>query len=117
MFYEIYNSKAQIAARTHSALVNTQRALLTLWHSSDPSTLVDFSTPISYFDRLRIRNPGPSTYTLGPHIDGGSLERWEDPGFRECWAQILKGGRSWRQHNPWDVAPRLDAKQDLYAAA
>ena len=115
MFYEIYNSKAQIAARTHSALVNTQRALLTLWHSSDPSTLVYFSTPISYFDRLRIRNPGPSTYTLGPHIDGGSLERWEDPGFRRCFAPILEG--RWRDHDPFDGTPRIDAKSDLYNAA
>jgi len=35
---------------------------------------------MSYYDRLRIRKPGDSKFALGPHIDGGSLERWEDPG-------------------------------------
>ncbi|CAL1711617.1 unnamed protein product [Somion occarium] len=114
VFYEVYNSKAQVAARTHPALINTQRALLTLWHSSDPSTPADFSTPISYFDRLRIRAPGPSSFTLGPHIDGGGLERWEDPGYRACFARILEG--RWKEHDPFDATPRLDAKQDLYHA-
>jgi hypothetical protein len=35
-FYELYNTKAQILARTHPGLVNTQKALLSLWHASDP---------------------------------------------------------------------------------
>ena len=114
MFYEIYNSKAQIAARTHSALVNTQRALLTLWHSSDPSTLVDFSTPITYFDRLRIRNPGPSTYTLGPHIDGGSVERWEPNGYGlgGVYDKIFEG--NWEAYDPWDASTRVSAVIDNY---
>jgi len=41
---------------------------------------VSTTTPVSYYDRLRIRFPGDSVFALGPHIDGGSLERWEDPG-------------------------------------
>ena len=114
VFYEIYNSKPQIAARSHPALVNTQRALLSLWHTSDPHTPVSLTTPISYFDRLRIRPPGPSVFTLGPHIDGGGLERWEDNGFRSCYQKIFDG--DWKSHDPFDVTPRLTAKQDLYNA-
>lgn len=74
-------------------------------------------TPISYFDRFRIRDPGPSVFTLGPHIDGGSIERWEDPGFRSVYAKILEGGEAWRAHDPFDITPRLGANQDLYNAS
>ncbi|KAG2121235.1 DUF1479-domain-containing protein [Suillus clintonianus] len=113
--YELYNTKPQIAARTHPAILRTQQELLQLWH--DPSNKhVDFSTPISYFDRLRIRTPGDSSFTLGPHIDGGSVERWEDPTFRRVFHRILEGGTGWKSHDPFDVSWRMDAKQDLYNA-
>ena len=81
-----------------------------------PDTPVSVRTPLSYFDRFRIRAPGPSVFTLGPHIDGGSIERWEDPAFRSVWRRILEGGESWREHDPFDISPRLDANQDLYNA-
>jgi hypothetical protein len=113
--YELYNTKPQIAARTHPAILRTQQELLQLWH--DPSNkYVSFSTPVSYFDRLRIRTPGDTSFTVGPHIDGGSVERWEDPTFRRVFHQILAGGAGWRSHDPFDVSWRIDAKQDLYNA-
>lgn len=56
-----------------------------------------------------------SKFALGPHIDGGSLERWEDPGYRNCWKNILEN--NWRSHNPFDISPRLKAKFDLYGLA
>jgi hypothetical protein len=117
--YEIYNSLPQISARTHPAIINTQRFLLSLWHTNPrivPSASVSLSTPISYFDRLRIRVPGDATFTLGPHIDGGSVERWEDEGFRRWYGRIL-GGRRWTEHDPWDASKRIHAKGDLYHAA
>ncbi|KAF8871719.1 hypothetical protein BD779DRAFT_1453556 [Infundibulicybe gibba] len=115
--FEIYNSRSQISARTHPSIVNTQRFLLSLWHTSDPNTPVQLDTPISYFDRLRIRQPGDAKFTLGPHIDGGSVERWEDPGYRTCFSKIFQGGTAWRNHDPFDATPRIDAKQDLYHAS
>lgn len=117
VFYELYNTKAQVLARTHPALIATQKYLLSLWHTSDPNSRISVRTPISYFDRLRIRPPGPSVFTLGPHIDGGSIERWEDPGFRACFQHILEGGDAWRNFDPFDVSPRLSANQDLYNAS
>lgn len=97
-------------------MIATQRALLGLWHSSDPTTPVSFSTPIAYFDRLRIREPGDVTFTLGPHIDAGSLERWEDLQYRRVYAKVLEGGDKWKEHDRFDATPRLDAKSDLYHA-
>ncbi len=117
MFYEIYNSKPQLRARTHPALIGTQKYLLSLWHTSVSDTPVSVRAPISYFDRFRIREPGPSMFTLGPHIDGGGVERWEDPAFRNVWRRILKGGQSWREYDPFDISPRLEAVQDMYNAA
>ncbi|CDO75970.1 hypothetical protein BN946_scf184888.g20 [Trametes cinnabarina] len=116
VFYELYNSKAQILARTHPALISTQKYLLSLWHASDPHSCVSVRTPVSYFDRIRIRPPGPSVFTLGPHVDGGSIERWEDSAFRACFQTILDGDDGWRGHDSFDISPRLDANQDLYNA-
>jgi hypothetical protein len=60
--------------------------------------------------------PGDTSFTLGPHIDGGSIERWEDPLFRKVWDRILQGGSGWKSHDSFDASPRLNAKQDLYNA-
>lgn len=115
-FYELYNTKSQILARTHPGLVNTQKALLSLWHASDPNSEISLAQPISYFDRLRIREPGPFSWSLGPHIDGGGVERWEDPGYRSCYAPIFEGGDSWKNLDSYDATPRLTANQDLYSS-
>ncbi|KAJ7509767.1 DUF1479-domain-containing protein [Mycena galericulata] len=112
--FELYNTVSQIRARTHPGVLETQRALLSLWH--DVSGQVSLDTPISYFDRLRIRSPGDAKFALGPHVDGGSIERWEDPAYRKCFSKILEGGSAWKQHDPFDASPRIDAKQDLYNA-
>lgn len=96
-------------------MLATQRALLSLWH--DPSGQVSLETPISYFDRLRIRFPGDAKFTLGPHVDGGSIERWEDPGYRKCFSKIILGGSSWREHDPYAASPPIHAKSDLYNAS
>ena len=126
VFYELYQTPAQLRARAHPALVATQRALLALWHSSasasSAESTVGLRTPIAYFDRLRIRPPGPSAFALGPHIDSGGVERWEDPGFRACFREILDCApgadpEAWRAHDAFDWAPRLGAKQDLYNAS
>ncbi|GAA5988116.1 hypothetical protein JCM11641_000908 [Rhodosporidiobolus odoratus] len=118
MVWEVYNSVAQIAARSHPNIVDTQRFLLTLFHTSSSNSPVSVSNPMSYFDRLRIRSPGDAAFALGPHIDGGSLERWEDPAFRSCWQEILKGGPNPHiRHDSYDLSPRLDAKTDLYDGA
>ena len=114
VFYELYNTEAQILARTHPGLVNTQKALLSFWHASDANSEVSLVQPISYFDRLRIRQPGPLAWSLGPHIDGGGIERWEDPGYRACYARVFEGGDSWKQLDSYDITPRLTANQDLY---
>ncbi|KIY73410.1 DUF1479-domain-containing protein [Cylindrobasidium torrendii FP15055 ss-10] len=108
--FEFYHTKAQIAARTHPDILNTQRILMSLWKGDSPD--ISMTTPISYFDRLRIRMPGDAQFALGPHVDGGSLERWEEPTFRAFYNSIFNG--NWRQHNPFDADKRTEVIADLY---
>ncbi|QRV89101.1 hypothetical protein RhiJN_17119 [Ceratobasidium sp. AG-Ba] len=112
--FELYWSRPQVLARSHPNLLKASQALLSLFNA-EPEDEVSLSTPISYADRLRIRLPGDAKFALGPHIDGGSLERWEDSEFRKCYREILAG--NWRKFDPFKIGPRLKANSDLYHGA
>ncbi|OTB03267.1 hypothetical protein M426DRAFT_60889 [Hypoxylon sp. CI-4A] len=109
--YELYWSKAQLEARSHQNMLIAQTALNTLWSKQDDDRVV-LSEPTTYCDRLRIRTPGDTSFNLGPHIDGGSLERWEDPEYRKCYTKILEG--RWEDHDAFLIGPRLKATMDMY---
>ncbi|CAE6509573.1 unnamed protein product [Rhizoctonia solani] len=111
--FELYWSRPQVLARSHPNLLKTTQAVLSLF-KAEPEDEVSLTTPLSYADRLRIRLPGDAKFALGPHIDGGGLERWEDAGFRNCYAEILAG--NWRDHDSFKIGPRLNANSDLYHA-
>jgi hypothetical protein len=113
--YELYWSPAQVLGRAHPRVLETQRFLQGLWHSSDPNTGLSVTYPLTYADRLRIREPGDAKFTLGPHADSGSLERWEDPEYRNVYEKILKG--SWEQYDAFDAKHRVSATMDLYNGA
>ncbi|KAF8306710.1 hypothetical protein DL93DRAFT_2088537 [Clavulina sp. PMI_390] len=109
--WEFYHSKSQMEARTHPNVLGTQAFLLKQWHASD-NTEVDLDTPLCYFDRLRIRFPGDAKFALGPHIDGGSVERWEDPTYWQCFQKLLTP--QWKEHDPFDATNRIGAIMDMY---
>jgi hypothetical protein len=113
--YELYWSPSQAAARAHPDMLAAQTFLTKMWHSSDPKTQISTSCPLTYADRFRIRNPGDGKFALGPHTDGGSLERWEDPEYRRCYSKILEG--RWEEYDPFDARHRVSAHQDLYNGA
>lgn len=110
--YELYWTAAQTEARAHPNMLETQRFLQGLWHSSDPNTKLSTTNPLSYADRLRIRKPGDAKFALGPHIDGGSLERWEDPEYSSVYTKILQG--EWEEYDAFDAKHRVTAKMDMY---
>ncbi|PKS11173.1 hypothetical protein jhhlp_002934 [Lomentospora prolificans] len=116
--YELYWSEPQLKARAHPNLLATQRTLMqALWHSSSPDAKISLSEPLTYADRLRIRQPGDATFALGPHIDGGSVERWERNGYGlgGVYDRIFDG--EWEKYDPWDAATRIEAVSDLYNGA
>ena len=88
--------------------------LLQQWHSKDPSANVSVSTPAIYADRLRMRLPGDNRFALGPHVDGGSVERWEEHGYGlgGVYDPIFQG--RWEQYDPWEISCRLPVKSNLY---
>ncbi|KAI5777083.1 DUF1479 domain protein [Geopyxis carbonaria] len=112
--YELYWSPSQVKARADRRMLTAQRWLQQLWHAS-PETAISTRTPLTYADRLRIRPPGDTAFALGPHVDGGSLERWEDATYRACYSEILRG--EWEAHDAFDATHRVGAKMDMYNGA
>ncbi|KAK4555944.1 hypothetical protein LTR86_007164 [Recurvomyces mirabilis] len=112
--YELYWSPSQIKARSHPNLIQAQRFLMEFWHSKDPNALISSSHPLIYADRLRMRLPGDAKFALGPHIDGGSCERWEESGYGRggVYDAIWKG--RWWEYDPWESSCRLPVVSDLY---
>ncbi|KAK8861552.1 hypothetical protein IAR55_002374 [Kwoniella newhampshirensis] len=109
--FELYWSKVQLEARSHPRSMNVQKSLLRLF-SHPPSARISTDTPLTYADRLRIRHPGDQQFALGPHVDGGSIERWEDETYRKVYKDVLKG--NWEGFDAWTIGERGEAKQNLY---
>lgn len=96
--------------------MKVQKALMqSTWSLSDPSSLISISQPLSYADRLRIRQPGDAAFALGPHMDGGSVERWmrEGYGLGGVYDAVFEGDWETR-YDPWDGSTRVKAASDLY---
>nr|POE79739.1 uncharacterized protein ybiu [Quercus suber] len=112
--YELYWSPAQIKARSHPNLIKAQRFLMEFWHSKDQHAPISSSHPTIYADRLRMRSPGDAVFALGPHVDGGSCERWEDAGYGRgrVYDSIWQG--KWEDYDPWESSCRLPVVSDLY---
>lgn len=115
--FELYWSRPQIAGRSHPNTLKAQAFLMSYYHSKNPDAEVSTTQPLTYADRLRIRQPGDAGFALGPHVDGGSVERWEDEGYGRggVYDDILRG--SWESFDPWETSTRLGAVSDLYQGA
>ena len=115
--YELYWSPSQVEARAHPNLLRTHKFLLSQWHSKDKDALISTKHPVSYADRLRIRMPGDSGFALGPHVDGGSCERWEAKGYGlgHVYDTIFAG--EWEKYDPFESSCRLPVVSDLYNGA
>ena len=109
--FELNWSKEQLNARSHPSLRRATNFANKLWHASSDSK-VCLDQNISYADRLSIRNPGDTLFSLGPHADGGSLERWEDPEYSKCYEPIFEG--RWEDHEPYDATHRIGANMNLH---
>ncbi|CAK9782520.1 DUF1479-domain-containing protein [Cutaneotrichosporon oleaginosum] len=111
--FEVYWSPAQVGARAHSHVLKTQRWANRLFHAGDGAE-VDLDTPVSYCDRARIRQPGDTSFALGPHADGGSIELWEDKGYRALYRSIFAG--EWEKYDAYDAVLRDGANSNLHDA-
>lgn len=90
--FGIYWSRPQIEARQSLAMAETRRFLNRLWRYQDDGTLhFDPDRECTYADRIRRREPGDRSFGLSPHMDGGSVERWIDAGFRRVFRHVFAG--------------------------
>jgi hypothetical protein len=139
-------TKSQVKARSHPNVLSATIWLNHLYHQSFTSSEsvaekiegLRLDQPLVYADRFRIRRAGVQWGFHSPHIDGGGIERWEDPEFRKwcvdlppqtrrgmymrieiiradlsiSFTNILTG--KWKEHDPYDLGPRLNARNSLY---
>lgn len=111
--YELYWSPTQVRARAHPSVLSAQRHLMTRFWRASPSAEISFSQPVTYADRLRIRTPGDAAFALGPHMDGGSVERWEKEGYGDVYAAVMAG--NWDDgYDPWDAGSRARVSFDTH---
>ncbi|KAI4166084.1 MAG: hypothetical protein LQ342_000515 [Letrouitia transgressa] len=116
--YELYWSPSQVLARAHPNVLEAQRFLMSHWHrGGNDNALISTALPVAYADRLRIRQPGDAGFALGPHVDSGSCERWEENGYGRgaVYNRIFEG--HWEDYDPWEMTCRLPVKSDLYNGA
>lgn len=96
-------------------MLRVQRQLMTtFWHASRPGAGISLEHPLTYADRLRIRQPGDASFALGPHMDGGSVERWHKDGYgRGSVYDDIWAGR-WEAYDPWEASGRVAAVTNLH---
>jgi hypothetical protein len=87
--YELYWSPSQIHARASARVLQALTFANSFWHAS-PSTHICLKENTMYVDRLRIRQPGDAQFALGPHVDAGGIERWEDQSIDRATHLFLK---------------------------
>ncbi|KAI1267508.1 DUF1479-domain-containing protein [Xylariaceae sp. FL1019] len=115
--FDMYWSPGQVRARADSRLLDAQRFAMSIWQSSDESALVSSDHPVAYADRFHIRTEGDPSLAIGPHVDNGSVERWEPDGYGHAGTyQPIFDGR-WEEYDPWDSTSRLRVTADLYNKA
>ena len=65
---------------------------------------------LPYADLLRIRQLDDSGFVLGAHIDGHSVERWEDLEYSLRYGKIWMG--RWEAYDAYDADHSVHAMMD-----
>ena len=108
--YGIYWSRPQVEARQSESLTRARIFLNGLWIAeSEGRRHFDPEQVPVYADRIRRRPPGSTALGLSPHVDGGSVERWLDEGFRNVYRHVFSG--RWQEYNPFDAAWRPEVQE------
>jgi hypothetical protein len=93
-------------------MMTLQKHLMQFLWKAEAEADISFSQPVAYADRLRIRKPGDASFALGPHMDGGSVERWEPEGYGAVYSAVLRG--RWEEYDAWDATARVGAVYDMH---
>lgn len=105
-----YWSQPQMLARQSDELAATRRWLNRLWnYRHEGADVFNPDLERTYADRVRMREPGDATLGLSPHVDGGSIERWIDPGYRHVYDAVYHGDIA--RYRAFDAASRTEARE------
>ncbi len=109
--FGLYWSRPQIEARQHVNLDLTRRFLNRLWQVEGPDGTAEFDPDrqFNYADRLRRREPGDRSLGLSAHCDGGSVERWCDPGYQQVYHEIFFGDVD--RYDPFQAGGRTTTRE------
>ena len=108
--FGLYWSRPQMEARTSQEMADLRSWLNRLWKwESENGVEFNPDQECLYADRLRQREPGDDTLGLSPHVDGGSVERWLDDGYRNVYRHIFSGQID--QYDPFDAAYRTTSSE------
>lgn len=108
--YGVYWSQPQMQARQSEELARTRRWLNRLWDvDQDGTPVFDPDQETTYADRVRQREPGDASLGLSAHCDGGSIERWIDPGFRRVYRHVFGGDLT--RYDPFSAAWRTSTQE------
>ncbi|PXF31174.1 hypothetical protein WH50_11065 [Pokkaliibacter plantistimulans] len=106
--FGLYWSKPQVMARQSEQLALTRRWLNRLWtFEYDGQQVFNPDQECSYADRVRQREPGDKTLGLSPHVDGGTIERWIEPSYRQVYRHVFGGDLA--AYQPFDSLYRTEA--------
>lgn len=105
-------TEGEVQGRSHQEVIDLMKVMGKFFYAEDDTLPVDRDSQVVYPDAFRIRPPGQLT-NLDLHLDAGSIERWEDPVYRELYGPILEG--RWEEFEPWKLDERAFAKTDLYS--
>ena len=108
--FGIYWSRPQMDARQSEELARVRRWLNRLWtFEHEGKQVFNPDLECTYSDRVRQRQPGDKTLGLSPHTDGGSIERWIDPGYRDVYRHVFAG--DFLKYNAFDAAYRIETHE------
>ena len=108
--FGLYWSRPQMEARQSEELARLRAWLNRLWtFEHQGKQEFDPDQECLYPDRVRQREPGDKTLGLSPHIDGGSVERWLDPKYRQVYREVFTGDIA--QYDPFDARFRTQTQE------
>jgi hypothetical protein len=58
---------------------------------------------------IHVSLSGDSQFKLPPHVDGGGLERWSDPNYRQVYRKIYE---NFEDYDPFEVDYRTQANMN-----
>ena len=110
---DIWWSPVQVKTKAHPALLETQRLLMELWQSSDPSGVaLTTHFPIACARQLFLSAPGEALYTIREPACSQAVNDLAAAGVESSLEEIQR--ESGKQHDSWDSSALFRSDEDAH---